>query len=342
MTSRHINYTSLPIYHYPHLIDYSMPIPPSILYEEQYHLEKMMNGSSNKIKPVNHLASLAQFCNNYCKEFNTILTSNNLNRNLLLEPTLLPNIQSNFSIENKFASEDKILNNKKIKNDYDENYNETKSSNKSNSVIKKKLKSKKKKKKKLKINGNNSEMNKETKKTLAHKADENKELISNNSISCPKNFYDQNQHHASNKILPNISSNRSMPYNKKPSKSDDSSLPYLNNRKISPSLTANNQNVSKNHNIKSDHENQFNTSNNNFICNWLVNNNTKCKSAFRSNDDFNDHIKFHTTNELVSGLSLYYQAKSLLNQQHQNATKQQQQYASNNSPGPNFFFPPIF
>ena len=358
MTSQHINYTSLPIYHYPHLIDYSTPIPPSVLYEEQRQLDKMINGSSNNIKRVNHLVSLAQFCNNYCKEFNSIMTSSNLNRNMLIESTILPSIYStNYSINDKSNNEDKILNNGNIRNDYDDtNYNESKSSNKSNSLIKKKLKNKKKKKKKIKLSVNNPEQNKEIeRKTSSDRINESKNnLVSNNpSIHTENYYYNPNPNQTSNKILPIISSNRSAPYNttkkgiKRPEASEDIMFPYINNKNKVSSLNTNDdnssyhQNVSKNHNQL---QNQLNTSSNNFICNWLINNNTKCKTAFRSNDEYNDHIKLHTTNELVSGLSLYYQAKSLLNQQQQIQFQnlQHQQHSSNNSPASNFYFPSIF
>lgn len=57
-------------------------------------------------------------------------------------------------------------------------------------------------------------------------------------------------------------------------------------------------------------------------CNWMNHNRIPCGASFYSRDDYNEHLKFHTTNELLSGLTYYQQVKAYLERQQQ----QQQLY----------------
>ena len=69
-----------------------------------------------------------------------------------------------------------------------------------------------------------------------------------------------------------------------------------------------------------------------FKCNWMVRKQTpnagdsismcSCDETFASSEQLVDHIKRHTTAELLAGLSLYYKAKHLLRQssEHQEQT----------------------
>ena len=57
---------------------------------------------------------------------------------------------------------------------------------------------------------------------------------------------------------------------------------------------------------------QLGSSNNpNRVCPWLIKGKL-CGCHFSTDDQFNDHIKLHTTNELLTDLSFYYQAKNVL------------------------------
>jgi hypothetical protein len=64
------------------------------------------------------------------------------------------------------------------------------------------------------------------------------------------------------------------------------------------------------------------TQSNNHFCNWLSGGNTYCGKKFSSLDQLNEHIKSHTTAELVSDLTRYYNIRSSLlnNQQMQSSS----------------------
>lgn len=50
-----------------------------------------------------------------------------------------------------------------------------------------------------------------------------------------------------------------------------------------------------------------------FTCCWKMGTNgVVCGKVFTSNDDLNDHIKFHTTSELISDLGFYHRTKQQL------------------------------
>ena len=60
---------------------------------------------------------------------------------------------------------------------------------------------------------------------------------------------------------------------------------------------------------------------NNHYCNWLVGGNVYCGKKFTTVDELNEHIKTHTTTELVSELTRYYNIRSsLLNNNQQQIT----------------------
>lgn len=51
-----------------------------------------------------------------------------------------------------------------------------------------------------------------------------------------------------------------------------------------------------------------------FTCSWIMgDSNVVCGKSFSNNDDLNDHIKYHTTSELLSDLNFYYRTKQQLN-----------------------------
>jgi hypothetical protein len=51
-----------------------------------------------------------------------------------------------------------------------------------------------------------------------------------------------------------------------------------------------------------------------FACNWMLNG-MVCGAGFNSSEELNEHIKFHTTNELLTDLNFYYRTKALLSNQ---------------------------
>ena len=51
-----------------------------------------------------------------------------------------------------------------------------------------------------------------------------------------------------------------------------------------------------------------------FVCNWTINGSV-CGAGFNASEELNEHIKFHTTNELMTDLNFYYRTKALLGSQ---------------------------
>ena len=48
-----------------------------------------------------------------------------------------------------------------------------------------------------------------------------------------------------------------------------------------------------------------------FFCSWTING-SACGAGFNTSEELNEHIKFHTTNELITDLNFYYRTKALL------------------------------
>ena len=271
-----------PEYKFSDKIDYTKPIPPHLLYEETRQLNQETNSTA---KRVNHLALLAQTCNRYSQEFDVTLstipnlTSPSNQSNSSSCYASLPYINSNINEDHC----SKNINNKS-KNVLDNDHHDQ-------VVIKKKLKLKKKLKKTKKLS------KKKSKKNESPPPINEAEITINNQMDKSQ---DINIKAISNELtLPPIKSHS----NANVGNSEKKSHRFNPYERQKSSMLHQDSNINQ--------ELHVNSTSINRTCNWLVNGKV-CGLSFRKNDEFNEHIKLHTTNELFTDLTFYYNAKKLL------------------------------
>ena len=256
----------IPEYKYSDKIDYTKPIPPHLLYEEENGLSK---------KRTNHLKNLAQTCLKYSQEFDIILTSIPTSP---ITSFLVPSPDQNMQ-EELTCDEFQINQKSRLLSDQDR---ETEI----RPNLKRKKKSKKLKKLSTKLNKRyestpneeeNLESSQERKELLQIKTFSNNINNSNTLVNLPL---------IQNKIVNEKKAQRFSPYEKQ-------KLPSLETASVQ-------------------HKELMKANSQHRTCPWLVNGKI-CGRQFSTDDSFNDHIKNHTTESILTDLNFYYQAKNLLN-----------------------------
>ena len=294
-----------PEYKFSDKCDYNKPIPPQVLYDEQQNTNSSSSQEINMPKKqINHLALLAQTCTKYSQEFDIILSN--------IPALASPSNQSSASSTLAYPNSESPFKAHNLNEDFEQNRNEPIKTNKYKGVksqkkslkLKKRLKKLKKLSKKLASKEVESSLDGEPifiPSSVANsnfdKVDAgliNNSLVKSSEINCVTSskgvdLLTVNNHLKVNSTKHEMKNQRFNPYEKK----------------LSPNNLQNN---------KSTFEAQRpdpHGANIKFTCNWLINGSV-CGLSFMKNDEFNDHIKLHTTNELFTDLKFYYQAKNLL------------------------------
>ena len=256
--------------------DYLKPIPSSSL------INADSNNKSSKKHKIGHLGLLAQLCNKYCSEFDSVINQNSFKANSAFS-NIMKSKRLNMITDEVSSSKRVFLNLKKGKK------------------LSKKIKLKKLR---LELEDNKS-INEEKKARKRIKS-----LPGINAASEESQMNQSKRFRVSSNSCNERETQITFPENSRFGilSNNEAIIEYNPVHKSSPHGTIFNCSglCSPNRNSNPD-----------FSCNWLLNNGM-CNQMFRTNDELIEHTKFHMTSTILDNMDYYYRIKMFVELQQVN------------------------